>query len=380
MADVALTVGGREYTGWKSARVTRGIESIAGTFELEVFDGVGWPVRGGDECSVLVAGEVVLTGYVDRRSAAISGTDSRLTVSGRDRAGDLVDCSADLPSGEIWNVDPLAFARKVAAPFGVPVALQRGVRAEQSTGKVSIDPGESAFDAIDRVCRLAGLLPVSDGRGGLVLTRAGTATATSAIVEGENLLSASVDSDVTGRFARYVVLGQASGGDDFDVEASVTVRAEARDAGVKRSARRLVVRGEGNLTRAQAKRRAEWEATSRAARGDAYTVTVQGWTQADGSVWPINARVRVACPRLGVDEDLLIFRATYSIDPSMGTVTELQLMRPDAFLPQPVVPDRGGGDAFGLLDAEPPGPWRSPSDLQQPKPIVWVPPSWERTR
>jgi len=379
VVDVSLVVSGREYTGWKSARVTRGIESISGGFDLEVYDGVDWPVREEDECSVLVAGELVITGTVDRRRASLSGDDHQLSVSGRDRSGMLVDCSAEIGASELWNVNPLAFVRRVAAPFGIPVSMQRGVAPEQATGKVTIDPGESAFDVIDRVCRIAGLLPVSDGRGGIVLTRAGTSIATSAIIEGQNLLAATVESDVTGRYARYTVLGQSSGDDDLLAETAAKVRASARDAGVKEKARVLTIRAEGNMTQARAKRRAEWEATVRAARAHAYTVTVPGWTQADGTIWPINARVRVNCPRLGIDGDLLITRASYSLDLSTGTRTELQLTRPDAFIPQPVVPDGGSSDG-GLFDAPLLGPWRNPKDLQQPAPVVWVPPSWETKR
>lgn len=381
MADVALTVEGREYTGWKSARVTRGIDSVAGTFELAVFDDGGrWPVRAGDVCEVSVAGTVVLTGTVDRRSVSLRADDHSLTVSGRDRAGVLVDCSADLAQAELWNVDPLAFVRRVAAPFNVPVALQPGVRPERPTGKVTIDPGESAFDIVDRVCRLAGLLPVSDGRGGLVLTRAGTGAAVNAVVEGENLLAATIDSDVAGRFARYTVIGQAHGGDDLEAETTTSVRGTARDAGVRDTTRALVVRADGSLTGARAKQRAEWEATVRAARADTYTATVQGWTQADGSLWPVNARVRLSSPRLGVEAELLIVRATYRIDLHEGTVTELQLMRRDAFTPEPVVPGHDATGGFGLGDLEPPGPWRNPKDLQPPRPVVWLPPSWEVKR
>jgi prophage tail gpP-like protein len=177
----------------------------------------------------------------------------------------------------------------------------------------------------------------------VVLMRPGSARATSGLVEGENILSASAEFDGTGRFRRYVVLGQHQATDEFFGGNTAGVRGEATDATVTRSARVLVVRPEGNVTSESARRRAEWEATVRAARGDAVSITVQGWTQSDGTLWPVNALVRVHSPRLGVDGDMLITQVVYSVGED-GTKTALTLRRPDAFSPEPSVPNppKGG--------------------------------------
>ena len=54
MPEVILTVGGRQYGGWKSVDIRRGIEQIAGSFELSVTE--RWagqdqmrPIRQGDD-------------------------------------------------------------------------------------------------------------------------------------------------------------------------------------------------------------------------------------------------------------------------------------------------------------------------------------------
>ena len=69
----------------------------------------------------------------------------------------------------------LEVARELAAPFGIQV------RADVDVGepllKVALNPGQRAWELIEELCRYRALLPVSDGRGGLVLTRAGRARA-----------------------------------------------------------------------------------------------------------------------------------------------------------------------------------------------------------
>jgi prophage tail gpP-like protein len=118
------------------------------------------------------------------------------------------------------------------------------------------------------------------------------------------------------------------------------VRGEAVDSGVRRTDRVLVLHAEESLTKEQAKIRAQWEATVRAARAAAVSVTVQGWRQATGELWPVNARVAVRAPRLGIDGPMLITQATYEVSSEGGTTTQLSLKRPDAFTPEPVFEKR----------------------------------------
>lgn len=343
MPDLRLRVNGREFAGWKSARVTRGIESVSGSFELAVSDrwagqAVAWPIVEEDECTLILEGEHVITGHVDRRTLSLGAEDHSLTVSGRDLAGALVDCSAVLKKWEFLGVPLLALAKKLAEPFGIKVTLQPGLLPPAPPAKLTVDPGDTAFDALERACRLCGVLPISDGKGGVVLTRAGSVRCGTALVQGENVLSASARFDGAGRFRRYIVTGQHPGTDDWDGATVAGVRGEASDPNVRRASRVLLIRAEGGVTIEHAKRRAQWEAKVRAARGDGITVRVQGWTQGDGKLWPVNARVPVQLPFLGVEGELLITQATHQLDDHGGTTTELWVRRPDAFLPEPVVP------------------------------------------
>ena len=63
---------------------------------------------------------------------------------------------------------------------------------------------------------------------------------------------------------------------------------------------------------------------------------VQGWTQADGSIWPVNALVPVRDPWLGIDGDMLIVQAEHGLS-SSGSTTALSLRRPEAFLPEATI-------------------------------------------
>lgn len=343
MSDVVLIVGGRRYGGWKSVRVTRSIESLAGSFALDVsdrWDGATdpWPIAEEDPCRVEINGTVVIDGFVDVRDLDASATSRTLAYTGKDRAAALVECSLLVQGagvhGNKWtyrNIDIAQFAREIAAPHGIKVSVQPGLVLKKDPLLVA-HPGETGFEAIKRAAGSAGVLVVSDGAGGIIITRAGTARAAS-LVEGVNILSASVKYDATDRFHRYLISSQVPGTDEASGEAT-RVQAQATDLGVRRTSRITLIRPDKGYNTADAKRRVDWEARTRAARAETARVAVQGWTQPDGKLWPLNAIARVTAPRMiGVDGDMLISQVEYSIGEG-GEVTQMNLVRPDAFEPE----------------------------------------------
>lgn len=338
---IKLRVNGQDFSGWQTVQVVRSLESVANKFSLTVSErwtnqDTSWPIREEDECRVLIGSETVITGYVDRRSLSFGPEEHSVSVEGRDRTGDLVDCSAVLDKWEFYKPSLLGLAKKLCAPYGIEVSLQPGLSLPAAPAKFSIDPGDSVHNAIERLCRLFGVLATSDGQGGLRLMRPGSTRATTELVQGQNVLAASSSFDATDRFRTYKVLGQHRGTDELNGAQAASVKGTAEDLNVRRTTRTLLVRPEGNVTAEHAKRRAEWEATTRAARGDSVSVTVQGWTQSNGTLWPLNSIVRVRCPWIHVDGDLLITQAEHSLDDG-GMVTQLTLRQLNAFQPEPTV-------------------------------------------
>lgn len=345
MPNLTLTVNGAKYGGWKSIVVTRGIDAICGGFDLAVSDRYpsSFPssvIREGDECAVHIDAAQIIKGYVDSRRISYDATTHTFGVTGRDKAADLVDSSAIIDKKwQFKNQSVLAIVKAIAGAYGIAVALAPGVVIDTQPKQFSINPGESAFEAIDRICRIAAVLPVSDGNGGIFLTRGqAVARAATELVEGVNILSADASYDLSDRFYKYIVAGQHSGSDDLNGAEASAVEGIAYDRAV-RPTRSLMVRAEGIVTRATAKKRAEWEASVRAARGGSVTVRVQGWQQQNGIVWPVNSLVKLRSPLLGIDSDMLISEASYSLDDSSGTTTTLTLKRPEAYLPEPAGDD-----------------------------------------
>ncbi|QPT08578.1 phage baseplate assembly protein [Sphingomonas paucimobilis] len=329
---VTLTIGGQRHDGWKSIRITRAIDSMCGEFQLGLAD--RWPdqpsrfaLEADAACSVQVAGQTVLTGHIDQLLPTVDGEAHEIVIVGRDRAADLVDCSAVNVPGSWKNIGIAEIAAELAKPFGISVV------ARATTGpalrKFALQQGETVQAALERLCRFAGLLAVSTSAGGVELIAPAASAPVAAIVDGVNMLSGSATHDVSQRFSTYIVKGQASGDDHANGKTAAHPMAQAGDPAVKRY-RPLIVIAEEQSTIANSAVRARWEASTRAGRGQSALIVVPGWRDDRGDLFAAGATVSVTVPRLFIDGLMLIQSVTFVLD-ERGTVAELVVTPPSAW-------------------------------------------------
>ncbi|WP_341899337.1 phage baseplate assembly protein [Ferrovibrio terrae] len=352
MPDVALHVNGAIYRNWKELGIHRGMDDLAGSFNLSITDPRlktgewlgGKRIKRGNACSVSIDGETVITGYVGKVRPRFTDTTKSISVTGRDTTGDLVDCSAINKPSE-WSGYTLdRLVGEIVKPFGIKLHVQTDIG--RPFERFALQPGESAFQAIDRACKQRGVLPMADGLGGLVLCRAGIGRHATALEEGKNLKAAGGDFSMDQRHSEYIVIGQQPG---FETGAAADFAhgaARVTDSAVMRYRPLMIVAEQpgdgGNL-----KDRAIWECNTRIGRGDAVDATVFGWREhgLTGPLWKPNNLVRVKSPDLDFDGELLIQSVDYNLKDGdgsdAGTTATLNLVRKEAFALLPAPPVKG---------------------------------------
>lgn len=340
MSEIILTVNNTEFASWKDASINTGIEQLAGKFDLTFSD--RWsrqrqkmPFSPGDECKVFADDNLVIAGFVDDITNEISGTSTRDGVSGRDYTADLVDCSAANEPDEFKDINLRDLATKLCSPFNIRVFQDADTGEKFPVFK--IQHGETVFEALERAARMRGILLVSAKDKGLFLTSPGVGTMQDNLIQGQNILAASKTVSYANRYSRYSVKGQQGGiGLDKYPAREKSTAAVANDLIVSRY-RPLIIIAENQANAKAAKRRAEWEAATRAARGLSLSVTVQGWINSASELWEPNYYVYVKIPRLEIDAKLLIKACNYSISEQAGSTTTMQLVDEKAFLLQPEI-------------------------------------------
>ncbi|MCO7519447.1 MULTISPECIES: phage baseplate assembly protein [unclassified Pseudomonas] len=339
---VTLSVNGLDYRGWKKVSISAGIERQARDFRL----GVTWswpgqvqdiPVRQGDRCEVRIGADLVLTGWVFGTPISFDARSVERSVAGRSLTADLVDCSAVNKPGQWRGQGVQKIVQALAEPYGVRVLSE--VAETTKLADHQIEPGETAFESIDRLLTLSRLLSTDDARGRVVIIKPGSAgRAIDRLELGQNLLTGSAELDFSGVFSEYRVTGQRSGTDTDYGEAASEVKAGVTDPRASRR-RVLLIHESGQMTPELAQARANWERGSRMGKALTLRYKIQGWRQSNGALWVPNMIVRVVDPLIGIDRDMLISEIEYVLDDA-GTVANIVVGPPDGFDPEPKDPHK----------------------------------------
>jgi prophage tail gpP-like protein len=339
---VTLTVDGLDYSGWTSVEISAGLERQARSFDI----GITWkwpgqnvlrPVKQGSRCELRIGGDLVVTGWVD--ATPISYDDEKVTTSitGRSLTADLVDCGAINKPSQWKSQSVQAIVQALAGVYGLEVKSE--IASTSSLSDHTIEPGETAFESIDRLLTLFRIFSTDNSRGQVVLAAVGSAgNAVETLELGRNILKCDAPLDFTRVFSEYRVIGQRSGTDDESGKVTTEVNASVTDPRMTRK-RVKVIHESGQLTTKLAADRANWERGTALGKALETTYQVQGWRQANGSLWLPNTIVRVVDPIVGYARDMLIAEVTYRLD-EQGTICTLRVGPPEGYLQEPDDPHK----------------------------------------
>jgi prophage tail gpP-like protein len=338
--DAILSVGGRNYGGWKEIEVVRSLDSLASAFSLtaaarEDGSGADFQFQAGAACTISIGGLLLITGWVDQVVPDYDDASHSVTISGRSRAADLIDCAAVATPGSWQNARIEAIAEELAKPFGIAVT----VRADTGPPlkKFALQQGESVQQAIERMLRYRGLLMTSTPAGDVEIFAPKQSGIDFALDPGR-IKRGQATHDVSNRFSDYIVKGQSSGDDETNGAAASKLRAEATDPAVKRY-RPTIIIGEEQSTVDALNARAKWEASVRAAQSQGAIYDLAGWYADGGRLFVPDMLCTVGDPRLFIDSPMLVSEVNHRKG-GAGTVTQLTLVPPEAFSQLPIPEER----------------------------------------
>lgn len=333
MDEVVLKVNGMNYMGWVSLEIKKSVRALAGMFTLKVSDSWStkkkpWFIVPGDFCQLYIGDELIISGHIDDLDYSVNSTSREITVTGRDKTGDLVDCSIDSKQSQYKDISLNKLLEKLCSPFGVQVINLSGKN--PVIDLFSPNQGSSIHDAIDELSKKYGFIACSTPEGNLIIPKVGEDFATDYIEEGINLFEGSVKFDHKDRFSKYILKGQAGGADDFFGEQVTSPSAISYDEQVKRYRPKVITESDAAFEKNLAKR-SEWEMNLRASKSTAGSVTLRGWRQRSGVLWKENTMINYKSSYLGMEAQFLIGDITYSLNDSGRRVT-LDLLRKEVFL------------------------------------------------
>lgn len=340
--DVRLIVGGQAWASWTSYDLDADYLTPADGWRVTARNPGSAQlaaVRPGTVVQVLIDSTPILMGTLERvESERTVGVGHVISLSGRDLAGALTDCSPGT-SWTLRNMSLAAVARQALSELGVAATVVAAAEAQVPRKIIKAEPGESYWDCLERYAHKARLGLWMDPLGVLNIGRPNYLAAPVAEVVhavapgtagGTNVLSCQYVDDISGRRSPVTTVGQSAGGGLFAAAATVTGVAIDATLGLVRPV--LVDDGDvASVTEAVA--RGRWEVSRRQFEGRSLTVEVQGHLAKPGVPWSPGQMVAVRDEVHGIVGSWWLRSRQMSRSQQSGTRTTLQLHPPNLYLP-----------------------------------------------
>jgi len=347
---ITLVVGSSAWRNWTSYEVAAQFETPADSWRIEVrapSSAQLAQLQLGAVVILMVERSTVLRGRLDRRELRRTTKGGTVVVlSGRDLAGQLVDCTT--PTSWAWrNISLAGLAAKAVSELGLAVTVDAHSDAQVVLPWVKAEQGETYWQVLERYARKARLMPWMSPAGALRIGRPDyTSTPVASLINAispakknqTNVLEALFVDDITQRFSSVTVLGQSKGSDSMFGGNAAHLRGEAVDADLAAlGVARPLVMDDGDLRSSrEARDRAEWEVSHRIYQGRSLEYVVAGHGPTPSSTWRLDTMVNVYDELAAIEGPWWVAGYRLLRDGSAGSRTALTLRPPNALLPPAV--------------------------------------------
>ena len=325
---VEIVVGGVAHQGWESYDIESDLMTPADAWSVTLAQTeIKLPanVKPGAPVLVRVGGQTVLSGAIDERSHKVSKGSHTLQMSGRDDAGVLLDCSAP-----IFTRQKLTIAEIVASvvrPLGI---IKHNISAENLLlrEKVSVEPGDTAWDVLKNAAEANGLWPWLEPDG--TLTVGGpdyTAPVVARLVMrydgvGNNIEDVTEKVSQAGLHSEITVLGQAHAVGSNDGKHNI--KGGAKNPAVQGYRPKTITDHEAINTQIADAKAAKLLSDERV-KGYDLALLVKGHRTPEGLLYKPGQRIEVLCEPLGIDGVYFLMARRFSGNRGKGQVTHLTL-------------------------------------------------------
>ena len=324
---VEVIFGSQAHRGWQSYDIESDLMTPADAWRMTMAkSGIRLPpeVDIGAALLVRVGGETVLSGTLDEREHKVDKQGHVLSLSGRDAAGVLLDCSAPIFGGPKMTLDQIV--KGIVKNFGIVHNISAETLLLRE--KVNVEVGDTAWDALKHAAEANGLWPWVEPNGTLTIGGPDyTAPTVDKLVmrydgKGNNIEEAAEHRSQVPRYSELTVFGQAHAIGSSDGRHNI--KGQAKDTGITTYRPKFVVDYEAVSVAIATARATKLLADARV-KGYELKLQVKGHRNASGKLWAPGQRVHVLCEPLDIEGIYFLMARRFNADRSKGQVTHLSL-------------------------------------------------------
>jgi prophage tail gpP-like protein len=348
--DMFLEINGIRYEGWETVNVSKSIENLSGQFSFEssvreVFINnerfIENPIKAQDEARIFIDDNLITTGTVEDLNISYSIGNHAISVSGRDKTGDIIDSSVIQKSYNINNFPKLiAIVLKDNGYTNIDVKNNvTNLKALGSNEKIKTESGDTVFSFLDRYAKKLQVLLNTDAEGNIIITREGNDDAGGALIStknnpNNNIISAKLNINTNQRYRFVEVFSQADN-NSFGINA-VSQKGSAEDD-IIRAPRRIRINSNNSTNATFLNDLAKWNMNVKRAKGQRYDARVVGYYADESAniLWQPNTLVPIYDDKCNLEGSFLIQGVSYSKS-SSGSFTDLSIVNQGAFSLSPI--------------------------------------------
>lgn len=218
--NITLIVGGQQCSQWDDVSIDSDLLIPADAWSVTLFNPPADPLPStvfkGAVVEITYNGQTILKGTIDRITDSVNRQGYRLSVSGRDVVGVLLDSSVPLTVRQqvsLYDIVKQYVLPDLGGFLQDFLVVDQGV--DFTIAKVAVEPSESIWDAIVKAAEAAGQYVWAESDGNirvgnpfnkrqpktpnLIMRRAG---------QNNNVLSVEYAEDITSQYSTVIVLGQ----------------------------------------------------------------------------------------------------------------------------------------------------------------------------
>lgn len=332
---ISLLIGGRVHSRWTHYEIDSDLLIPADAWRVEL----GLPegkfpsaVTEGAQVQVRIGSDTVLTGRIDDIEDGVEKGSHTLSLSGRDGAAVLTDCSAPIFTAKQATLAEVV--ANVVKPLGLS-KIRIDAATTRSSDKVAVEPGDTAWDVLVHAAEANGLWPWFEPDGTLVIGGPDYSKPPVASLimkrdgRGNNLISLRRVRSMAERYSEITVLGQAHG---TAVEGGKhALKSTVRDTGVAIYRPRIVVDHDAGNTEVARARARKLLSDSRL-KGFTLIAKVSGHRTSGGLLWQPGQRIHVVSEPHEIDGVYFMMARKFQGGRGLGRITTLTLKEDRAWV------------------------------------------------
>ena len=265
-----------QISDWESFSIEKSLSTLCGKFEFTMSSALfkkGIDFYDGKKIEIHINESLFMTGYIENFEINLSESEYKISISGREKTCDIIDCNNTLDKNTWFNQTLLSIAKYLCEPFKIDVSTSLPM---QKINYAAIEDTESIFDFLLKLAKQQNVRLNTLPNGNIEIVN--TQSNITHYFELSEVANAKINVSLEDRYSDYVCKSEyTSNKDDAWHKASVFIKKNATDENVFRHRPKLL--SEANMTATQCQKYANWEAQNRAAKSTKFSFIYPAWTK-----------------------------------------------------------------------------------------------------